>query len=234
MALSTDAVNKQLDNMVSFILKEGQEKAEEIKHQGEMDFTVEKMRLVNDARVKIRTEYEKKAKKAEVDKKIAHSGRIASSRRELLQARDEAVNQINSDARERLAAVAQGSTYKPLLKELLVQSFVVLNELEVRVQAREEDKAIVQSLLPEATKAYKDLTGKDLKATLNTERFLPPAPKPGHEGASCCGGVVVTDASGKISCANTLDSRLAIAYQQRLPDIRKMVFGPSKTRVHLQ
>jgi V-type H+-transporting ATPase subunit E len=70
MALSTDAVNKQLDNMVSFILKEGQEKAEEIKHQGEMDFTVEKMRLVNDARVKIRTEYEKKAKKAEVDKKM--------------------------------------------------------------------------------------------------------------------------------------------------------------------
>ena len=70
MALSNDAVNKQLDNMVSFILKEGQEKAEEIKHQGEMDFTVEKMRLVNDARVKIRTEYEKKAKKAEVDKKM--------------------------------------------------------------------------------------------------------------------------------------------------------------------
>ena len=38
------------------------------------------------------------------------------------------------------------------------------------------------------------------------------------------GGVVLTSADGKIVCSNTLDDRLAIAYEASLPEIRKRLF----------
>ena len=39
------------------------------------------------------------------------------------------------------------------------------------------------------------------------------------------GGVTLTNASGSIVCANTLDDRLKIAYSQNLPKIRESLFG---------
>lgn len=39
------------------------------------------------------------------------------------------------------------------------------------------------------------------------------------------GGVVARTPDGRISCSNTLDARLAIAYAQKLPEIRASLFG---------
>ena len=46
------------------------------------------------------------------------------------------------------------------------------------------------------------------------------------------GGVVVSSHGGRIICSNTLDARLAMAYEQQLPQIRELLFGKSTTRVH--
>jgi hypothetical protein len=43
--------------------------------------------------------------------------------------------------------------------------------------------------------------------------------------ACSTGGVVVTSASGLITCSNTLDERLKISYNQTLPEIRTALFG---------
>ncbi len=37
----------------------------------------------------------------------------------------------------------------------------------------------------------------------------------------CFGGVILTNEDGLIVCKNTLDTRLQLAYQQMLPDIRR-------------
>lgn len=55
---------------------------------------------------------------------------------------------------------------------------------------------------------------------------LNPLPtKKKRENCSSAGGVLARTPDGRISCSNTLDARLAIAYAQKLPEIRAALFG---------
>merc|ERR1711937_1136271 len=227
--LSPDQVSKQIDNMVQFIIREGNEKADEIRLKAEEEFNIEKLRLIQSEKEKLNAEYEKRKKQAEIKKKIQHSNQVADSLRKTLQARDKAVLDVRNEATEELAKTG---AYKNLLQELLVQSFVQLGESDMRVRCRKEDEGAVKGVLDAANAAYKSKTGQTAKVSMDSSSYPDPAPVPGKEGASCCGGVVVSDATGKISVSNTLDSRLEICYQQKLPDIRKALFGRSKTRTH--
>jgi len=65
-----EEVQKQLKQMVSFILKEANEKAEEIKVKANEEFNIEKQRLLQAERVKILKDYEKKNKQVEIQKKL--------------------------------------------------------------------------------------------------------------------------------------------------------------------
>lgn len=47
----------------------------------------------------------------------------------------------------------------------------------------------------------------------------------GEKKLSSAGGVLARTPDGRISCSNTLDARLAIAYAQKLPEIRAALFG---------
>lgn len=47
----------------------------------------------------------------------------------------------------------------------------------------------------------------------------------GKKKLSSAGGVLARTPDGRISCSNTLDARLAIAYAQKLPEIRAALFG---------
>ena len=64
------AVQKQISNMVSFIEKEAQEKASEIKVKAEEEFTIEKARIVQSQKQKIQQEFEKKEKQVLINKKM--------------------------------------------------------------------------------------------------------------------------------------------------------------------
>jgi V-type H+-transporting ATPase subunit E len=64
------AVAKQLENMVSFIKKEAEEKAEEILAKAEEDFTIEKAKKVQAQKLKLMKEFERKMKEVEVQKKM--------------------------------------------------------------------------------------------------------------------------------------------------------------------
>merc|ERR1711937_23116 len=230
--LSPDQVSKQIENMVQFIIREGNEKADEIRLKAEEEFNIEKLRLIQSEKDKLNAEYERKKKQAEIKKKIQQSNQVADSRRKLLQARDKAVADIRSEAVDELVKFSQGGSYKQLLQDLLTQSFLTLGEAEMKVKCRKEDESSVKGVLEAANQAYKAKSGQTAKVSVDSSSYLAPGPKAGVEAASCCGGVVVSDASGKISVSNTLDSRLDICYQQRLPQIRIAIFGRSKTRQH--
>ncbi len=64
------AVQKQLSNMVSFIEKEAQEKASEIRIKAEQDFALEKSQVVKTQKQKIAAEFEKKEKQVLLKKKM--------------------------------------------------------------------------------------------------------------------------------------------------------------------
>ena len=59
--------------MIKFIQQEASEKAQEIKLKADEEFNIEKLRMVEGEKQKIRAEYERKEKNVEVQKRIAQS-----------------------------------------------------------------------------------------------------------------------------------------------------------------
>eukprot|EP00891_Asterochloris_glomerata_P003628 jgi/Astpho2/3628/Aster-06918 len=250
-AMNESEVERQIDQMVRFIKQEAQEKAHEIQVSAEEEFNIEKLQLLEAEKAKIRKEYERRQGQVEVKKKIETSKQLNESRIKVLQAREEAVMQLVSEAEEKLASIAKDKAqYKSLLTDLLVQkvsmdiglslcmlasmkqAFRKLEETSVVVRAREADVSIVKEVLEPARSKYQQTYSEDPpSASLDTSKHLPPAPKGGKsldDAESCCGGIVVTSGDGRIVCSNTLDERLKISYQQNLPVVREQLFGAAE------
>lgn len=73
------AVQKQISIMISFIEKEAQEKASEIRVKSDEEFTIEKARIVQSQKQKITQEFEKKEKQVLINKKM-FDPRLSASR----------------------------------------------------------------------------------------------------------------------------------------------------------
>lgn len=211
--MSEEDVQAQIEQMIKFIKQEANEKADEIRVKAEEDFTISKQDEVEAEKKRIRMDYERKEKQIEVEKKISYSNAINSNRLKVLKARDDAVQNILEAARKQIAKSASGSAYDALLKKLVVQGVQSLQEKDVDVQCRKSDLGAVK-------KAVKD-ANLGSSVTVNEKDFLP---------ANSAGGVSVSALGGQICCDNTLDTRLDIAFQGMLPQIRVALFGRSASR----
>jgi len=230
--MDDEEVQKQLDHMVKFIYREADDKAKEIQQKAQEEFSIEKARIVTEAKLKIMKDFERKEKQIETKKKIAYSNELNNARLRLLKARDEGVQKILSDAQAALATLTSDpAKHKQLLQNLIVQGLVKLDESEVKVVARPEDAALVAEVLPKAVAEYTKKTNKQVRADLEKTMQLPPGPGK-KVGEFCSGGVVLSAHEGKIVLSNTLDARLLMAYEQQLPLIRTTLFGKSVTRVY--
>jgi len=227
--LSSEEVQKQLKQMVNFILKEANEKAEEIKVKAKEEFNIEKQRLLQAERVKILKDYEKKNKQVEVQKKIAYSNELNQARLKSLKSREDAVTRVIGEAYRRLTSISSSPNYEILLTQLIVQALIKLEEPASSVLCREQDERLVKSAIPKAVQQYKELTGRDVKLTLSNQR-ISPVTFEGLEQPSCAGGIVLSAQDGKILCNNTLEQRLQTSFEQLLPTIRTILFGHSTTR----
>lgn len=72
--MNEDQVSKQIDQMVKFIRQEAVEKAREIHVKAEEEFNIEKLRMVEAEKARIRAEYEKKEKDIEIQKRMCGAG----------------------------------------------------------------------------------------------------------------------------------------------------------------
>jgi len=224
--MNDSAVQKQLSIMVSFIEKEAQEKASEIKVKAEEEFTIEKARIVQTQKQKITQEFERKMKQVIVSKKIAHSNELSKSRLELLKRREGGVQAIFDNAKSRLDDISRTPEYKDLLVDLIIQAIQKLEETVVDVTVREEDVAVARAAIPLATEKFNKIKGQNAEITLNTEQFLAPSPRnAGKALVTCAGGVVLSAQKGRIVCNNTLDARLTYGYEKSVPELRKRLFG---------
>ncbi len=109
------------------------EKAVEIKVKTEHDFNLEKQLLVHNAKVKIQEEYVQKEKEREVQDRIKHSSMIGESRVRKMRARDDLLNKLRDNTLEELGLIASRPDYKDLLKDLIVQSLIKIEEETVEV-----------------------------------------------------------------------------------------------------
>ncbi|XP_019186134.1 PREDICTED: V-type proton ATPase subunit E-like isoform X2 [Ipomoea nil] len=221
-------VSKQIQQMVRFIRQEAEEKANEISVSAEEEFNIEKLQLVEAEKKKIRQEYERKTKQVEVRRKIEYSMQLNASRIKFLQAQDDVVNAMKESASKELLRVSEDKiAYKKLLKGLIVQSLLKLQEPSVLLRCREMDVALVKSVVEEAKREYveKDKTRRIPNITLDSV-YLPPPPSGANvHGPSCAGGIVLASQDGKIVFENTLNARLDVMFRRLLPEIRKQLYS---------
>ncbi|XP_015834011.1 V-type proton ATPase subunit E isoform X1 [Tribolium castaneum] len=229
MALSDVDVQKQIKHMMAFIEQEANEKAEEIDAKAEEEFNIEKGRLVQQQRLKIMEYYEKKEKQVELQKKIQSSNMLNQARLKVLKVREDHVHNVLDDARKRLGEITNDQArYSQLLESLILQSLYQylgisdeLFENNIVVRVRQQDRSIIQGILPVVATKYRDATGKDVHLKIDDESHLP---------SETTGGVVLYAQKGKIKIDNTLEARLDLIAQQLVPEIRTALFGRNVNR----
>ena len=211
---------QQIRQMVNFILQEAHEKANEIRVKTEHDFNVEKQTLIHAARQRLNEEYAQKEREREVQQRIAKSTAVGDARVKKMRLRDELLKQLVDEARNEVAKVAKSPDYPELIKKLIVQSLIKIEEPDVVVLCRACDVQLCEQQVPGAVQMYADIikkeTGEVAKVTcrVNTDasKHLP--------DHACCGGITVTACHGRIVCDNTLDARIQLCYEELLPQIR--------------
>ncbi|XP_041989623.1 V-type proton ATPase subunit E-like [Salvia splendens] len=220
-------VSKQIQQMVSFIRQEAEEKANEISVSAEEEFNIEKLQLVEAEKKKIRQEYERKDKQVQVRKKIEYSMQLNASRLKVLQAQDDLVNSMKESASKELLNIGgDQQNYEKLLKDLIVQGLLRLKEPSVLLRCRESDLQYVEPILDTAKEEYANKANVHSPEIVVDQVYLPPAPT--HHNAHdrfCSGGVVLASRDGKIVFENSLDARLEVVFRKKLPEIRKSLFG---------
>jgi len=221
----------QIDQMTQFIMNEAKDRAEEITTKALQEFSVEKLKVVNSTKEKIRQEYARKTKQIDTQKAIERSTEINKSRLEKIRTRQEMLGKLAEDSKAQLVEELKSEAKaKEFTTKLIVQGLLMLLEDEVLVRCRACDKAMVEGCLSNAAAQYakvvKDSTGaaKSCKLKLDEAVKLSPPPSAAQHGDSCLGGVVLACQGGSITIDNTIDSRLALVLEQAKPTIRKYLF----------
>jgi len=209
--------------MMNFISQEAREKADEIRMKADEEFQIEKGRILNPERLKLNQEFDRKFKDLEIKQKIELSTQINKARLEVLEKRGELMRTVEKDTYDQLSSLKKDTnTYKELLKKLMIQGFIRIDEEVVVVRVVKEDLKLAQSVFDAAVSDYKKIWKQGvgvedpINATLDSTRFLP---------AAAVGGVSVYARNNKICLDNTLQARLHVAQQSLMPILRGRLFG---------
>ncbi|POM66211.1 V-type proton ATPase subunit E [Phytophthora palmivora] len=223
--MNASDADRQIKQMVNFILQEAQEKANEIRIKTEHDFNLEKQMLVHNAKIKIQEEYTRKEKEREINKRIARSAEIGASRRQKMIARDELLKTLIVEGQSQLRNyTTSDDKNKVLLRDLIVQGLIKLYEPEVVVAVRAKDVRLAEMVLKEATDKYIATMKKEANLDVSKVKVTLNKAPDGMLADSKAGGIMLYAKQGKIVCDNTLDTRLDQIYYDLKPSVRKMLF----------
>mmetsp|Transcript_15997 Transcript_15997/g.29954 ORF Transcript_15997/g.29954 Transcript_15997/m.29954 type:complete len:227 (+) Transcript_15997:100-780(+) len=220
---SSSAATSQIRQMSNFILQEAHEKANELRVRTEHDFNLEKQTLIHKAKLDVVKEFEGKAKEEEVKARIQKSSEVGASRVSKMKYRSTLLAQLLSSATQRCGLVSSDANYSSLLKALIVQCLIKIEENSVTIYVRSEDVPKCEAVLPSAIQEFKAImkqkAGVDLKpdVTLNGDGGK-------HLSKETGGGVIATADQGRIVCDNTMKARLELVYEELLPSIRAILF----------
>lgn len=215
--------NKQIRQMVNFIMQEAHEKVNEIQIKTDHDFNLERQNLVQNGKKNLMEEYARKEKDLEINQRVARSAAIGAARVTKMKARDELLEELKAETTEKLTAFCKGPGYPELIKNLIIQGLIKIEEHIVEVQCREEDCALVTKVLPEAIMEFEKVmtdaghkVRPQVKVSANT-----------LSSKTVSGGVVLTALNNKIILDQTVDERLRIAFTDMMPSVRYGLFSSS-------
>ncbi|XP_063899915.1 V-type proton ATPase subunit E 2-like [Zophobas morio] len=213
-------VNKQIQNMVSFMEQEAAEKANEILIKAEEEFLQEKDRILQEEKTKIREHYDKRIKQVELQRKILYSNEVNQNRLRLLEVQNKYVNDVISEAKAELVKLfSDQEKYKSFLEKLILEGMLTLLEPTVTIQCRRCDVALAECALRAAEDEFSCVvSGRSCSGSVGSS-YLPVA---------CAGGILVCTPDGRITCDQTVDKRLNSISFDMMPRIREILFGSSK------
>mmetsp|Transcript_18582 Transcript_18582/g.32940 ORF Transcript_18582/g.32940 Transcript_18582/m.32940 type:complete len:232 (+) Transcript_18582:231-926(+) len=222
----------QMAQMCTFIKQEAKEKVNEIRLKTQSDANLESSMMVHAAKNKIQTEVKEKEKLISMKERIRVSRAEAELRVRKMKVREDLLEKCKAEAVKALeSSTGDKAKYQDMLRDLIVQGLIKLNEPKVEVIAREADADLVKKVKDAAVKKYIDLikseTGQNATCAIEVNpngKCLPPA-NDGSGKASCAGGVKLLASNGRIVCDNTLDSRLATSFDELMPEVRSTLFS---------
>lgn len=211
--------SKEVKKMTDFIFQEATEKAKEIRLRADEEHAVERARLLKAESAVIEALVKKKRREEETLLKVTQSKQANACRLSVLRERESRLDEVFEQARQQLASVGQ---YDKLICDLLVEGLCKVCERdneEVSVACAPGDKQLLAASLATAQSSFKAISGLDVRIKLGDKSLA--------EGSK---GVVLMAKGGKVECDNTLETRLNLAFEKLLPEIREEVFGPSPNR----
>ena len=206
--------------MVAFIIQEADEKCKEIKIRTDHDFNLQKQNLVHNGKINVQNEYSQKDKDLDIMRRVSRSSAISDARMSKMKSRDTLLGDLKANSLVKLAAFCKGSGYGGLVHKLIVQGLIMIEEANVDIQCRPEDKEVVKKAISGAVTEYKDVMAKaghtvSPNVVMSVNQL---------SSASTVGGVVLCALKNRIVIDQTVEARLDIAYTEVLPTIRAGLF----------
>jgi V-type H+-transporting ATPase subunit E len=147
---------------------------------------------------------------------------VRLGRLKALKARDDAMQAVLAETAAKLPSLTQGSGYAALLEGLVLEGLIALAEPKVTVKGVAGQGSVGSKAASAAAIKYKDWATKNKSAAYASGIEVTWDPTPLTGGI---GGIEMYGFNGKISLTNTLQSRLMLAYETRLPKLRAALFA---------
>lgn len=213
---------RQISQMIAFILNEAKDKSEELEARSLEDFNVEKLKTVQASKQAIREEFTAKLKKEETASAIRRSTAINAARLKKIEARQQCLMALKQLCESELKKITgtPSSQYAGLQADLICQGCLKLMESEVVIKCRKEDEAVTKQAMDLAAQKFTDIVQKECGVTKTVKLSLSGSFLP----SLCGGGVVLSCAGNTISIDNTLNTRLNLVMDTDIPQIRKILF----------
>jgi V-type H+-transporting ATPase subunit E len=147
---------------------------------------------------------------------------VRLGRLKALKSRDDAMQAVLAETAAKLPSLTQGSGYAALLEGLVLEGLIAVNEPKVTVKGVAGQGSVGSKAVSAAAIKFKDWATKNKTAAYANAIDVTWDSTPLAGGI---GGIEVVGFNGKISLTNTLQSRLMLAYETRLPKLRAALFA---------
>ena len=220
--MNTNDAENRINQMIRLIKQEAEEKAQIIIEEAKQKMQKEKNKVYNFQREKLISEYELKEENDGITKRLEKSRKINETRLDIQNHRNNLLEDLKVNLETKLREMMRDKKkYSNLLKSLMVQGMIRLLEKKIFIKCREEDKDLVQGLLADAKKEYREF----MKNKINKEPTIElEITDKTYLNDKDIGGIVLYCNHFKIVLDNSLKARLDLCFDESKPYIRKNMF----------
>lgn len=211
--------------MIEMIKKEAKEESDQIIADARFKISKEKNKTFTQAYEQLLAEFKEREQNDKTQRRLETSRKTNETRLDVQKHRSELLAELKKETEEAVKkAIADPKRNKELLKSVILEGAVRLLEPEIGIFCREVDKDVIEGMLSEINEQLKDYTKKMIGNEIDTRFFVITERYMKEEDI---GGVILYCNKYKTVYNNSARSRLDLAFETSIPDIRKVLF-PNK------